>query len=313
MTPTLDIHPAAPDEIVAAHRNVFDIWSKGLSLDEHVRFRLASPKHRLATWYVGCIERRVVVSLGAYPLRFQIRGEEVPGIAIGSVYTLREFRRRGFAAQLLAWVEDQSRQNGAVLSLLYSDIKPDYYANMGYALCPSFEGWREVRPMQDKAGFGQQLVEIDAASHLDELMNLYTGYHGAAPLSIARDAPYWKALLRRFADDRFYALVVKGRSGWKGYLRLSRKDPAWRITDYALADQSLVWPDQLYASTFALAAHSGAERVGGWLPDIASTRKLFDLSPRRTEITMIKSLSNMHPLDDELVAATDRFCEIDHV
>ena len=313
MTDALDIHAASPDELAAAHRNVFDIWGKGHSLEEHLRFRLDSPKHRLATWYVGCVEGRVVVSLGAYPLHFKIRGEQVPGIAIGSVYTLGEFRRRGFAARLLAWVEDQSRKNGTALSLLYSDIKPDYYANMGYALCPSFEGWRDVGRMRDKAGIGQQLVEIDAASHLDELMNLYADYHGAAPLSIARDARYWQALLQRFTADRFYALITKGDGGWKGYLRLSRKNPAWRITDYALADQSLVLPDLLYGSAFALAAHGGAQRVGGWLPEIPATRKLFELAPRRTEITMIKSLSGVHPLDDELITSTGRFCEIDHV
>ncbi len=313
MTNTLQMHAASHDELAAAHRNVFDIWGRGLSLEEHVRFRLNSPKHRLATWYVGCLEGRVVVSLGAYPLRFQIRGDAVSGIAIGSVYTLAEFRRRGFAGQLLEWVEDQSRQDGAALSLLYSDIRPEYYARLGYALCPSLEGWRDVRGMRDKVGMGQQLVEIDAASHLEELMSFYTGYHGAAPLSITRDAQYWRALLQRFTHDRFYALVIKGRDDWKGYLRLSRKDPNWRITDYALTDQSSVWPDELYASTFGLAAHSGAERVGGWLPESPATRKLFQLTPRRTEITMIKSLSPDHPLDDELVASTSRFCEIDHV
>jgi GNAT superfamily N-acetyltransferase len=307
------MHAASHDELVAAHRNVFDIWSKGLSLEEHIRFRLNSPKHRLAAWYVGCLEGRVVVSLGAYPLRFRIRGDEVPGFAIGSVYTLAEFRGRGFARQLLEWVEDQSRQNGAVLSLLYSDIRPDYYARLGYALCPSLEGWRDVRALPDKAATRQQLVEIDAASHLEELMSLYAGYHGAAPLSITRDAQYWRALLQRFTDDQFYALVIKGRDNWQGYLRLSRKDPNWRITDFALTDPSSALAVELYESAFGLAAHSGVRHVGGWLPESPATRSLFQLAPRRTEITMIKSLSPDHPLDDELVASTSRFCEIDHV
>jgi hypothetical protein len=48
MAARLDIHPASRDELIAAHTNVFDIWSKGRNLDDHVRHRLQSPTHRRA-------------------------------------------------------------------------------------------------------------------------------------------------------------------------------------------------------------------------------------------------------------------------
>lgn len=311
-TDTLDIHPASPVELVAAHTNVFDIWSRGLPLEEHVRYRIESPKHRLATWHVGCLDCRVVVSLGCYPLRFWIRGTEAPGIAIGSVYTLAEFRGRGFARQLLVSVEDHWRQQGAALSVLYSDIRPEYYARLGYTLCPSLEGWRDPRDIQDTAELSHRLVEVAAASHIDELSALYAGYHGAANLSIARNEQYWKSLLQRFEDDLFFALVNQ-RGDWKGYVRLGRKDTAWRITDFALAHERETLAEQLYAATMTLAAQNGAVRFGGWLPDSPAARKFFGLAPRQSEITMIKSLAREHPLDAELVASTSRFCEIDHV
>src|SRR5262245_3080510 len=122
MTSALDIHPASPDELTAAHANVFDIWNKGLPLEEHLRYRLNSPKHTRAAWFVGSLDGRVVVSLGCYPLVFRLLGQDVPGIAIGSLYTVKEFRGRGFAPQLLAWVEDHHKH--AALSILYSDIEP---------------------------------------------------------------------------------------------------------------------------------------------------------------------------------------------
>jgi hypothetical protein len=68
MATDLTIHAASDEELAAAHRNVFDIWSKGLPLEDHVRSRLNSPSHSRATWFVGCLEGRVVVSLGCYPL-----------------------------------------------------------------------------------------------------------------------------------------------------------------------------------------------------------------------------------------------------
>jgi predicted N-acetyltransferase YhbS len=311
MASALDIHPASLDELTDAHRNVFDIWSKGLGLEDHIRSRLDSPSHSRATWLVGCLGGRVVASLGSYPLRFRILGEELPGIAIGSVYTLAEFRGRGFAGQLLQWVENDQRERQAALSILYSDIAPDYYARRGYVLCPSLQGWRDPRDVST-APATHPLSAFSPQEHLPAVMKLYADYHGAAALSIARDAEYWGAMLKKFPGDQFYALVEPG-GGWAGYVRVGRKGDAWRITDFALADRSEDLAEQLYAALLALARWGGASRVGGWLPESPAAKKFFQLTPRRTEITMIKPLAWQGPLGDDLIAATSGFCEIDHV
>jgi GNAT superfamily N-acetyltransferase len=310
MSNLLEIHAASPEEIAAAHRNVFDVWSKGLPLDEHVQSRLTSPKHRLAEWFVGCIDGRVVVSLGCYGLAFHLRGRIVPGIAIGSVYTVAEFRRRGLAAQLLAWVEARKRGEGAALSVLYSDISAGYYARLGYMECPSFAGWRAASDAPASAT--DRLVEISAPAQLEALAALYTGYHGALPLAIARDRGYWLALLERFTSDRFFALEDAG-GNWAGYVRLGRQGRDIYIRDYALANRTDELAGRLYAAALAFARKEGAERVGGWLPDIPAARAWFDMAPRRTEITMAKPLAAGEVLDGEAVSAAGYFCEVDHV
>ena len=189
MPKILDIHPASSDELAAAHRNVFDIWSKGLSLEEHLRYRLdESPSHSRAQWFVGSLEGRVVVSLGAYPLVFRLGDEELPGIAIGSVYTVGEFRGRGFAPQLIGYVEDHYRAKETALSALYSDIKPEYYARLGYILCPALSGWCDLRDTPSPPESKHRLVQVAPQTHLSALMKLYGDYHGATPLSIARDS-----------------------------------------------------------------------------------------------------------------------------
>ncbi len=312
MTTSLDIHPASREELLAAHRNVFDIWNKGLSLEDHLRYRLNSPSHRRADWFVGCLDGRVVTSLGCYPLRFRITGRELPGIALGSVYTLGEFRGRGFAPRLLGWVEDDQRQRQAALSVLYSDIDPDYYARLGYLLCPAWEGWRPPPDSPAVPSNRCRLVAVSPQDHLPALMKLYADYHGRLPLSIARDAEYWTAMLNKFADDTFHALLA-GDERWLGYVRLGRKSDVLRITDFALADPSEELAESLYAAILELGRTSGARRVGGWLPDSAAARRFFELTPRRTEVTMIKPLAWQGPLDEELISRTSRFCEIDHV
>ncbi len=308
----LDIHEASPNELAAAHRNVFDVWSKGLPLDEHVASRLASPKHRLATWYVGTLDSRVVVSLGCYPLQFKYRDQLVPGCSIGSVYTVKECRGQGYAPQLLAWVEKREHQRGAKIGLLYSDIDPTYYERLGYLLCPSLEGWLDPRGVAPAMEQPYHLVEVNARQRWPELSRLYLKYHGAMPLSIARDEAYWQALLERFPEERFYALSDR-KGGWQGYVRIGLKGPQWRITDYALGDQSLELAEALYAATVELARQGGAEQFGGWLPDHPSALQFFELHDRKTEITMLKSLDASLPLDAEMLELASRFCEIDHV
>jgi hypothetical protein len=143
-------------------------------------------------------------------------------------------------------------------------------------------------------------------------MKLYADYHGAVPLSVARGAEYWAAILKKNADDAFHAL--EDPSGkWLGYARIGRKGEVWRLTDFALADQSDGLAEQLYAALVELAHSSGASRIGGWLSDSAAARKFFTITPRRTEITMIKPLAYAGPLGDEMIDPTGRFCEIDHV
>ena len=169
MTAKLDIHVASPQELAAAHRNVFDIWSKGLPLEEHLRTRLESPKHGLATWYVGTIDGQVVVSLGCYPLVFAYRGQLVPGFSIGSVYTVKEYRGQGLAPQLIALAEAEKLRSGAKIGSLYCDINPDYYARFGYELCPSLEGWLELKDAAVAAPPAYHLLEISAAERWPEL------------------------------------------------------------------------------------------------------------------------------------------------
>ena len=89
MAETLDIHPASPEERLQCYENVYEFWPMASSLEEHLRLRLASPKHQRAHWYAGCLGGMVVASLGCFPLKYHIDGREVGGFSIGSVHTRR--------------------------------------------------------------------------------------------------------------------------------------------------------------------------------------------------------------------------------
>lgn len=310
MTDELDFHAASPDELVAAHRNVFDVWSKGRSLDDHVQHRLRSPTHRRAAWFVGCLDGRVVCSLAAHPVQFHIQGEPHPGIAIGSVHTLQEMRGRGFAPKLIAWVEAHQLRQGVGLSVLYSDINPDYYARLGYTLCPSWEGFRSVE--DELPAPAHRLVPFAIGDRLEMVKRTYAQYHGAMPLSIERNDAYWEMMLEKFAGDMFHGLEASDGS-WAGYVLVGPRDGTWRIVDYALVDGSEALAEQMYAALAAAARAAGIRRFGGWLPKSPATQALFTLVPRKTEITMIKPLAWRGDLSTEMIAGAGQFCELDHV
>jgi hypothetical protein len=145
------------------------------------------------------------------------------------------------------------------------------------------------------------------------MQRLYASYHGAAPLSVSRNGDYWTMMLEKFATDTFHALTAAGSDLWLGYVRIGRKDDVWRITDYALVDQTDALAEAMYAAFLAAAQAGGATRAGGWLPESAAAKKFFPLTPRRTEITMFKPLAWRGPLSPAAIAATSRMAELDHV
>jgi len=313
MSDFLDIHPASPDEVLAAHRNVFDFWGKGRTLEEHVDILLSSPSHRRATWYVGCVDETVVVSMGCYPFEFQMRGNVGSGGAIGSVFTIPEYRKRGYAARLLEWVDQTQKDAGVGMSVLYSDIDPNYYSKLGYEQCPSFRGWCNPQEIPAAtANSALSLVPFDGAEELEEMAVLYAEYHGAAPVSIVRHEDYWQSLLQRFPNDRYYWLTEKG-GGRAGYARLSGDSTKCRITDFALANQDDELAAELYTALIAEAKAQNIQCLGGWLPNTVAANDFFTMSDRNKEITMLKPLALAHGLDAESMASTDRFCEVDHV
>lgn len=313
--PSLDLHRASDDERLAAYRNVHDVWAGGLPLEQHVERRLASVQHNRADWYVGCLDGRVVASLAAYPLRFHVRGKVVEGFSIGSVHTLAEFRGRGYAAELIHWVEAARRETGARLALLYSDIACSYYARLGYVECPAWEGSRPLDqplPPRRAASDRWRLEPCEPEETLDTLARLYDAYHGSKPIAVARTPEYWRYTLAKSPRDRF-CLLVDVRGSRHGYVRFTCADETWRIHDFALAGDTPDLQHALLQQSLAYAALHGAERLAGWLPDWPLTRSAFDLTLREQEVTMLKPLDAGQTLDAEAIASTHCFCEIDHV
>ena len=307
----LDLHRASAAERASAFLNVHDVWGRGLEPQEHLRRRLANPKFENATWYVGCVDGRVVTACGCFHVQVRIDGAVEPACAVGSVHTLAEFRGRGFAPRLLAFAEGQEQSVGKTFSLLYSDISPSYYERLGYRLCTAAQGWIHPSESKAKPAGSVILTQFQRADEMPALSDLYDRGHAQYPLSIARSADYWRFLLIQDPQDEFYFVEAGGKR--VGYVRLGIKPSAVALRDLSLVDEADEIRRGLYAAVIALAKGRGAERVGGWMPADAVSRELFHVADRVQELTMIKPLSDRIKIDEQHCRAAQHFHEIDHV
>ena len=309
----LDCHPASPEETLAAHRNVFDVWPCAPDIEDHLRIRKDLPKSLRADYFVGTVEGVVATSLQSFTTNFQIHGRPVKAMQIGSVHTHADFRKQGYAELLIDFAEKYQAAHGFELSVLYCDIALAYYEKMGYVKAASKMGWFKTAEWSaDRLAEAPELVEIDPRDQLTALMKLHEGATATRPISVVRDSAYWDYTLRKFPNDLFWALP--GTSGmFDGFVRIGKRDDRAEIVDWIVAEDRDDLLAPLFTGMVKRAEASGFSEVGGWLPDREPVRRLIELSDRQKQITMFKPLVEDLVIDNELLIAANDFVLIDHV
>ena len=187
IVPELDCHLADDSERVAAFCNAHEWWGEE---------RKDSVAHSRASWYVGCVDGRVATAMGVYPILVRVGGYSCFGCGIGGVHTLPEFRRRGYAAKLMQWILKQQLNAGTQFNLLYSDIKSDYYAKMGYRLCESYYAWAMPQGGIEQAR-GARIESLKPGESVEALAKMYESVQSTRTIWIERDDIYWDWVRRR--------------------------------------------------------------------------------------------------------------------
>ncbi|MGC2128825.1 MAG: GNAT family N-acetyltransferase [Candidatus Aquilonibacter sp.] len=82
-------------------------------------------------------DKRLLASFKRYERTLRAGGERLRAIGIGAVFTPTELRGRGYASAMLAMELDRSRSEGADIAFLFSDIRPEFYAELGFVALPS--------------------------------------------------------------------------------------------------------------------------------------------------------------------------------
>ncbi len=104
----------------------------------HTRELAASAYGRRNFRTVGLYDgRRLVASFKRYERALRDGPRVLRAIGFGAVFTPRELRGRGYASFMLAAVLDAARGDGYDLAYLFSDIRPQFYAAVGFRTLPS--------------------------------------------------------------------------------------------------------------------------------------------------------------------------------
>ena len=306
---TLSFRMATFKDRVQAFENIFDVWRSSEDLNEHVDLRLASIHHQRADFFVGTECDRVEVSLASFPFELAINHDVARTSFIGCVHTIADSRGQGYARQLMDWAEKYEIDRGTSLSLLFSDIDPDYYARLGYRICPAHTGTIDIESASVKC----DMIKLDAfqlKDRLDWVSECYRTSHAHLAAFVNRSDFYWWFLTKKDPCDEYF--VIRRGNEDLGYLRMKDEGVRWRLRDCAIGSLSASDFDDVIDGVVAHFSGSSCKEVYGWLPKYDAVSDRVTYSDRPDEITMIKSLSDI-TIDEDVICALDHLHEIDHV
>lgn len=247
-----------------------DLWAGRRVFDTYVahwleiaRSRYGRRHYRTIGLYDG---RRLVTSFKRYERGIEVAARRFAAIGIGAVFTPSELRGRGYASFMLACALDRARADGYDLAYLFSDIRPQFYAALGFRALPS----REVSLRADalpSRRFDLAPLNPDDWNGVRRCFEL-----GSAGRSggLLRTPLIWEWIRMRVSRDSEHAvglatnLVVRRGRGICAYVlgvRAPERD-AYIVDEFGYAD------DAAAATTPALlrAAAGDLHRVTGWLP-----------------------------------------------
>jgi GNAT superfamily N-acetyltransferase len=287
-----------------------------LGLEEYVRDVLP---HSAKLWAGGRSFERYVADLrdfasGGYGRRrFRLRGIRADGavvasckiyerdvrcgdrmlraIGIGAVFTRETHRGRGLATAMLASLLDAETRNGTDFAFLFSNIRPQFYADLGFATLPS----RIITLRADLLAF--ERIEPVRVRDADwpAIARCFASLEAERPWALHRTPLVWELIRARHrvepANGEAVNLLIRGGRGNVLAYCLGRRivtADSYTVDEFACSNgnESLVGP-------LLRAAAGDLRKITGWLPPLPARNVLprGTVRARRDAILMAVPLS----------------------
>ena len=274
-----------------------ELWAGRRSFEHYVsqtreiaRSGYGRRHYRTIGFYDG---KQLVASIKRYERVMHFGAHRLKAVGIGAVFTPAEFRGRGYASAMLASLLDAARAEQYDLAYLFSDIRPEFYADIGFVALPS----RAISLRAD--GLPKSRIEVRRLEEDDwsGVRRCFDLGERMRPWGFTRTPLVWEWIRLRMRHGSEHPvgvqtnLVVRRGRGIAAYvlgLRAPEQD-AYLLDEYGFADAEAA---QLVGPLLRSAA-ADLQRITGWLPPDGAREVLPKASVRRRKeaIFMAAALS----------------------
>jgi GNAT superfamily N-acetyltransferase len=246
------------------------LWARGRTLQTYT-----DETTKLAqTTYARSSYRTIALSDGhamlstfkRYERGARWKNERLQALGIGAVFTPEPLRGQGFASAMLAMALDAARASGIDFAFLFSDIRPQFYKDIGFTELPS----RSISFRADSLDTSRIDAQTIGERDWTAVRSCFDAMETMRDFALTRSPAVWNWMRTRIASNSRHdhaqpvnLAVRKGRS-IAAYV-IGRREPrhdAYVIDELAFgSDESR----DLIPALLRLAA-GDLRRIAGWLP-----------------------------------------------
>ncbi len=299
------------------------LWAGERSFDRYVEHTLEVARSGYGRRHYRTVglyddDEQLVASFKRYERTIVSAGERLRATGIGAVYTPPATRGRGYASAMLAIELDRARNDGVDVAYLFSDIRPQFYQDIGFVPLSS----RSMSLRSDTLGNTRievaRLQEADwtAVARCFELAERQRAW------SFARTPLVWSWLRLRMRQGSEHPgsvetnLVVRRGRAIAAYV-LGARSPqhdAFILDEYGFADAEAA----ALVPALLRSAAGDLRRITGWLPPpfARDTLPRAAVRKRSTALFMAAPLSQAGKRWVELASApknADGVWSTDHI
>ena len=235
------------------------------------RYRFMIAHDAAGTPVAGCKLYRLAVALGARPAE---------AVGFGAVFTRPEHRGQGHAGRMLRQLMDAAALEGAACALLFSDIGPALYADLGFQALEVEVGRASALPGPAPFAPWPAARPIPAA------------WRPASAFRVERTPEYWAYALARVEAAPLAWLPDGPDAPPRGFVVADLEDDGLWVEDGGHAPDAD--PGAFWSDVRRLAAARGAAEAAGWLPAGAEPGG-FARTPLTAPLPMAASLAGDRP------------------
>lgn len=287
------------NDILEVLRETHKIWSAGLTVDrylEYISFQLRHSWARRNFCYLMLRNDagKLAASCKLYSISLQSRGKQYQLYGLGAVYTMKQFRGQGYATKLIEEVIDLAHLKGKDGILLFSDIGPGLYADLGFTEMGGAEFSIQVpRGAVSEDGRLLALARVQPVdiSMVPSMVRHYRRWLSRTPFGFARSEEYWRFKLKREAF-----LHKHSRLSWPqlqivhwdldssdgGYALIETGGPVIRVLEVIGSDETR---KKLWNVLTTLTVHLLCSRLRGWEGNVSDFAPGFTLRGLEPDVT----------------------------